>query len=70
MMTPDDLTPCQYEKFAHDLSIKEDQPNEILFFHRDMDAYRTALEPMLVDLKSEVIDRHFPRKLDPGNLKR
>ena len=36
----------------------------------DMDAYRTALEPMLVDLKSEVIDRHFSRKLDPGNLKR
>ena len=36
----------------------------------DMDAYRTALEPMLVDLKSEVIDRHFPRKLDPRNLKR
>jgi MoaA/NifB/PqqE/SkfB family radical SAM enzyme len=42
--------------------IKEDWPNEILFFDCNMDAYKAALDQMLVDLNDEVIDRHFRRK--------
>jgi len=44
------------------ISIKDDRSNEILFFHCNMDAYKAALDRMLVDLNDDVIDRHFLRK--------
>jgi MoaA/NifB/PqqE/SkfB family radical SAM enzyme len=42
--------------------IKEDWPNETLFFDCNMDAYKAALDRMFMDLNNEVIDRHFLRK--------
>jgi MoaA/NifB/PqqE/SkfB family radical SAM enzyme len=53
------------------ISVKEDfgtsnhlrqRPKEVLRFHRNTDAYKAALDRMLVDLNDEVIDRYFLRK--------
>jgi len=44
------------------ISITKDWPTETLLFHCDMDAYKAALDRMLIDLDNEVINRHFLRK--------
>jgi len=56
------ITPYSVAWDDPSISIKEDRPNEILFFHRNTDAYKAALDRMLVDLNNEVIDRHFLRR--------
>jgi len=56
------ITPYSVAWDDPSISIDEDRPNETLFFHCNMDAYKAALDRMLVDLNDEVIDHHFVQK--------
>ena len=42
--------------------VRKNWANEILFLDCNMDAYKAALNRMLIDLNDEVINRHFLRK--------